>query len=229
MTVQEFHYAVDQGLQKIGSYAYDNFLQEEIDYWLNRAQERFIKDRAFAHSDMKQIGFAGNQKRLDDLKNIISIDYLDDALPRVGVEFQEYDLPLNYMFLINIRAVIRKDKCSPATVTSPQDTVPVRVVNNRDVYFLQKDPFARSQIETPLAILSEQEIKVFQNNESFILEGIYVDYIRTPAQISLQLNQTSELDDHTHQEIVDIAVKTMVEAIESPRFQSNPGELSQTE
>ena len=100
MTVQEFHYAVDQGLQKIGSYAYDNFLQEEIDYWLNRAQERFIKDRAFAHSDMKQIGFAGNQKRLDDLKNIISIDYLDDALPRVGVEFQEYDLPLNYMFLI---------------------------------------------------------------------------------------------------------------------------------
>jgi hypothetical protein len=229
LTVQELHYAFDQGLQKVGSYAYDNFLPEEIDYWLNRAQERFIKDRAFIFSDQKQAGFEANQKRLDDLKNIISLDYLDDAAPAAGVAFQEYNLPLDYLYLINIRASIRKDRCNPATLSSPQDITPVRIVNNREVYFLQKDPFARSNVDSPSAVLFERDIKVFQNNESFILEGIYLDYIRQPEIISLQLNQTSELSEHTHQEIVDIAVKTILEAIESPRYQSNLNELSQSE
>ena len=95
MTVQELHYAIDQGLQKVGSYAYDNFLPDEIDFWLNRAQERFIKDRAFAHSDQKQLGFVANQKRLDDLREIMAIDYVDQAAAAAGVEFQQFDLPVN--------------------------------------------------------------------------------------------------------------------------------------
>lgn len=229
MTVQELHYAVDQGLQKIGSYAYDNFLPEEIDYWLNRAQERFVKDRAFISADIKGIGFVGNQKRLDDLRQIISINYVDDTAPQAGAESQQYDLPVDYMFLVNIRAQIRANNCSRATTSDPLLTVPVRIVNNAEVHYLQQDPFARSQVRTPLATLNETDITVFQDNESFILEGITLDYIRTPQQISLQLNQTSELAEHTHHEIVDIAINTMLEAIESQRYQTNSNELSTTE
>jgi len=229
MTVQELHYAVDQGLQKVGSYAYENFLSAEIDYWLNRAQERFIKDRSFIESDPKGIGFAGNQKRLDDIRLLLAIDYIDDSPAQANVEFKTYDLPLNYLYLVNLRARIHKNRCNPATTANDLVTVPVRVVNNGEVYFLQQDPFAKSQIETPLAIFSEADIKVFQDNESIILEGISMDYIRIPENISLQLNQTSELADHTHQEIVDIAVKNILEAIESPRYQSSSSELSQTE
>ena len=229
MPVQELHYAIDQGLQKVGSYAYDNFLADEIDFWLNRAQERFIKDRAFAHSDLKQLGFVANQKRLDDLRQILAIDYVDTAPASAGVEFQVYDLPVDYMYMVNIRAQIRKDACEPATLASAADTVPVRVVDNSEVYFLQQDPFARSQVSTPLAILNQLDIKVFQDNESFILEGISLDYIRVPQEIDLQLNQTSELAEHTHQEIVDIATKNILEAIESPRYQSNTNELNTSE
>lgn len=229
MTVQELHYAVDQALQKVGSYAYDNFLPEEIDYWLNRAQERFIKDRAFISGDMKGLGFAGNQKRLDDLREIITNDYTDNAAAAAGVEYQEYNLPLDYEYLINIRALIHHDRCSPATLASPTKTVPVRVVANHEAYYLQQDPFARSNVDSPTAILSDNDIKVFQDNESFILEGISLDYIRTPQEIDLQLNQTSELAEHTHHEIVDIAVKTMLEAIESPRYQTSAGELATNE
>lgn len=229
MTVQELHYAVDQGLQKVGSYAYDNFLPEEVDYWLNRAQERFVKDRAFTSADVKGLGFAGNQKRLDDLREIITNDYTDNVAGAVGVEYQEYDLPLDYMFLINIRALIRFNRCEPATASSPTKTVPVRLIANHEVYYIQQDPFARSNVDSATAILSDNDIKVFQNSENFILEGISLDYIRTPQQIDLQLNQTSELAEHTHQEIVDIAVKTILEAIESPRYQTSAGELSTNE
>ena len=229
MTVQELHYAVDQGLQKVGSFAYDNFLPEEIDHWLNRAQERFIKDRAFSHSDMKQLGFVANQKRLDDIYQIITLDYTDDIAPAAGVEFQQFDLPVDYLYLVNLRAIIRRENCKRAELTSPQARVPVRIVNNREVYFMQQDPFARSNSQSPLAILSDNDIKVFQDSENFILEGISADYIRTPQEIDLQLNQTSELADHTHHEIVDIAVKTILESIESPRYQSSAGELATTE
>lgn len=229
MTVQELHYAVDQGLQKVGSYAYDNFLPQEIDHWLNRAQERFIKDRAFSHSDMKQLGFVANQKRLDDIYQIITLDYTDDIAPTAGVEFQQFDLPVDYLYLVNLRATIRRENCKRAELTSPRVTVPVRIVNNREVYFMQQDPFARSNGQSPLAVLSDNDIKVFQNSENFILEGISADYIRTPQEIDLQLNQTSELADHTHHEIVDIAVKTILESIESPRYQSSAGELATTE
>lgn len=229
MTVQELHYAIDQGLQKLGSYAYDNFLPEEIDFWLNRAQERFIKDRAFAHSDQKQLGFVANQKRLDDLREIIAIDYVDQVGPVAGAQYQEFDLPLNYLYMVNLRARIYKDQCKPAVVDGNLTTVPCRIVDNSEVYHLQQDPFARSQVQTPLAILSEQDIKVFQDNESFILEGIMMDFIRVPEEIDLQLNQTSELAEHTHQEIVDIATKNILEAIESPRYQSSANELSTSE
>jgi len=229
MTVQELHYSFDQGLQKVGSYAYDNFLPDEIDFWLNRAQERFIKDRLFITADAKQLGFANGQKRLDDIREIIAINYIDDAAATVNAESQEYDLPLDYMHLVNLRARIYKNRCAPATTTTALFTVPVRIVNNMEVFFLQQDPFSRSQIDTPLATLNENDITVFQSNESFILEGISLDYIRIPQQIDLQLNQTSELAEHTHQEIVDIAVKNVLEAIESPRYQSNANELNTSE
>lgn len=229
MTVQELHYAVDQGLQKVGSYAYDNFLPDEIDYWLNRAQERFVKQRAFVEGDSKGLGFAGSQKRLDDLREILYINYTDDVAAAAGAESQQYDLPVDYMFLVNLRARIYRNRCKPADTSGPLFTVPVRIVNNAEIFFLQQDPFARSQIDTPLATLSQADITVFQDNESFILEGISLDYIRTPQEIDLQLNQTSELADHTHQEIVDIAVKNILEAIESPRYQSSFNELTKTE
>ena len=60
MTIQDMHTSFAQGLQRVNANAYDYFTNDEIDYWLNRAQERFIKDRAFITGDVKRIGFEGN-------------------------------------------------------------------------------------------------------------------------------------------------------------------------
>ena len=229
MNVQEMHYAFLQGLQRVNANAYDFFTSEEIDHWLNRAQERFIKDRAYISSDIKQIGFEGNQKRLDDLRSIITQDYTDmwDATTNAG--WVQADLPADYMSLINLRANIRQDFCGNVQLTSPQSEVPVRVVDNADVYFMQQNPFAKSQLNSPLATISDVDIRVYQDAESFILEGISADYIRIPESIALTSGQDCELAEHTHQEIVDIAVKNVLEAIESPRYQTNSAEQLQSE
>jgi hypothetical protein len=75
----------------------------------------------------------------------------------------------------------------------------------------------------------DENIRVFQDGKKFILKNIYIDYLRIPRQISLSLLSDCELAEHTHQEIVDITVRNMVEAIESPRYQTNTMEQSQSE
>lgn len=224
MTVLEMHTAFNQGLQRVNSSAYDYFTDEEINYWLNRAQERFIKDRAFITGDVKRVGFEGNQKRLDDIRTLVSQDYFDGWTANTGARWEQADLPADYSYLVNLRASIRYDVCGDVSITSPQRDIPVRIVDNAEVYGMQRNPFAKSTFESPLGTISENDIRVYQDGESFILEGIYLDYVRIPALIDLSLGQDCELAPHTHQEIVDIAVKNILEAIESPRYQTNSGE-----
>ena len=58
------HYAVDQGLQKVASSVYDYFLAEEVDFWLNRAQERYIKQRLYKQTDPKKLESSKTTKGL---------------------------------------------------------------------------------------------------------------------------------------------------------------------
>lgn len=224
MNAQDMHIALLQGLQRVAANAYDYLTAEEIDFWLNRAQDRFVKDRAFITGDVRQIGFQGNQKRLDDIRSIVVQNYVDTWDMTTNPEWIQVDLPADYQHLVNIRANIRKSVCGNVTVTSPQAQVPVRVVDNAEVHFMQQNPFAKAQWNSPLATISENDISVYQDAESYILEGITADYIRIPERIDLALSQDCELAEHTHQEIVDIAVKNILEAIESPRYQTNSAE-----
>jgi len=224
MTVQEMHYAVDQGLQKVGSYVYDTFLEEEIDFFLNKMQERFIKDRVFRTSDPKRLGFSLNQKRLDDIRVILEIDFIDTNTGDANAEYQRYDLPVDYLYLINLRARLTPSHCDSTVLNK----VPARVVEQDKLYEMLRNPFAKSLPTTPVAALNSEEITIYQTKK-FILKGVELDYIRKPEEISLSSNQDCELAEHTHHEIVDMTVKHILEVIESPRYQTNAAEESQSD
>jgi hypothetical protein len=227
MTVQEMHYAVDQGLQKVGSFVYDTFLEEEIDFFLNKMQERFIKDRVFRTSDPKRLGFSLNQKRLDDVRAIIEVDFIDILNTNVStvVEYQRFDLPVDYLYLINLRARLTPAHCDSTVIKK----MPARVVEQDKVYELLRNPFSTSTVNSPVATISSEDITVFQDIKKFILKGVELDYIRKPEKIDLSSSQDCELAEHTHHEIVDMTVKHILEVIESPRYQSNAAEESQSD
>ena len=371
MTVQEMHHAVEQGLQKVASNSFDTFLPEEIDFALNKMQERFIKQRFWALSDPKQQGLHGAQKRVDDLRILTVLDSSDDVVtPDLYADHEGFDLPTDYMFLINGRVKILYDDCQidPELVTNStfanatgwtlgtgdpsgykwsvtsgylthtsgstdsathsvrvkkgnkylisvivkgasaddgayngsftislgtpgtpgegntsytfnhatvanatiyQTThattakqfelhaltdntllqinpstdfngkidnisvkrikeIPLRIIEPDDAYNILGNPFATSTPNSAIGIVNNTEIKVF-NNKSYLLKGLNVDYIRTPVEISLSSGVDCELADHTHQEIVDLTVKHLLEATESQRYQTNIAESSQTE
>jgi hypothetical protein len=230
MTVQEMHYAVDQALQKVASSVYDYFLPGEVDFWLNRAQERFIKQRLGKINDPKRLGFSEITKRLDDLRLIVTVDYEDTVTPSAAIDYVNFDLPIDYMFLVNARALMHVNHCGePVTTSDPETVRDVRIVEQDKVYAMQQNPFAKSKAEAPAGIIYDDEVRVFQDKGKFILKTLYLDYLRQPVQINLSSSIDCELAEHTHHEIIDIAVKSIIEAIESPRYQTTSIEQQQSE
>lgn len=121
MTVNEMHIAVNLGVQKLASFQVDNLLPEEIDHELNLSQLRFVKQRFNARSNRQGKGFEQSQKRIDDLKSLI-VEHQDSTKfygevytsKYSPVYVDRYTLPLDYLFLISVRAEIKYSCTIPA-------------------------------------------------------------------------------------------------------------------
>jgi hypothetical protein len=117
MDVVTMHSSVDLELNKINSNLYDILQAPEKDYFLNRAQERFIKDRYGPKSNPKQTGFEMSQKRIDDLRNLLVPNYFDKAFLVDPADFdysgkQRFFFPEDYMFLASHRSKVYFNECA---------------------------------------------------------------------------------------------------------------------
>lgn len=150
MTVAEMHRAVDQGLQRVASSVYDYYLPEEVDFWLNRAQERYVKQRLHPISDPKRLGFSKTVKRLDDLRMLVTVDYTDGVTPSSTVDFRDFDLPVDYMHLINARATAHANFCGEQVDTADNEvTRELRIVEQDKAYAMQQNHLLKHQWITP--------------------------------------------------------------------------------
>ena len=70
MTIEEMHNEFDITLDKISSSSYQELEPWEKDFYLNEAQMRIIKQR-YSRKNTYRKGFEENQKRIDDLKNLV--------------------------------------------------------------------------------------------------------------------------------------------------------------
>ena len=125
------HLAVQQGVDKINSLQADMLLPEEVDLELNKAQSKFINLK-YGINNKYQLGFEGNQKRIDDLRVLVSefsdvTTFKEQLMQRVFVD--SVRLPLDYMYLLNILSRVYVDECSPLSwsITYPVDYYYFRV------------------------------------------------------------------------------------------------------
>ena len=70
MSISQFHSAFKLELDKTDSLNYVSFLPEEIDYWLTRAVNVFVKTR-YSGVNPKGESFEQSQKRIDDLRTLV--------------------------------------------------------------------------------------------------------------------------------------------------------------
>jgi hypothetical protein len=103
-----------------------------------------------------------------------------------------------------------------------------KFVQHDDVAKLLNDPFNTTKHTSPLTTIRDQYIDIY-TSDIFIIQDVKITYIRKPQQISLSLGISCELPIHTHQEIVDITVSSILEGIGDPRYKSASNEANKNE
>ena len=90
------------------------------------------------------------------------------------------------------------------------------------------DPFNTTKHTSPLYTVRQDQID-FYTNDIFIIDSVKLTYLRNPREISLSLGISCELPDHTHREIVDMAVSSILESFADPRYRSHEVEANKNE
>ncbi len=103
-----------------------------------------------------------------------------------------------------------------------------KFVQQDDIFKLLDDPFNTTKYTSPLTTMRKDYIDIY-TSDIFIIDKVKITYIRKPQQISLTLGVSCELPEHTHQEIVDMTVSSILEGISDPRYKTHQLEVSKNE
>ncbi len=97
-----------------------------------------------------------------------------------------------------------------------------------DIYTLLDDPFNTTKSTGPLYTIEENFLDIYSNNE-FVTTEVRLKYIRRPERMTRSLGVGCELPEHTHQEIVEMAIKSILEGVQDSRYQSQSVEVTESE
>lgn len=221
MTVSEMHIAFKFRMDKLDSLNYPDFEPIEIDLLLNQAQDRFVKQR-YGINNIKRQSFEESQKRTDDLRNLVvsaaitPLPTTSDNKPN-GV-FIQLPTTLNeeYWFAVNEEASITISDCHNSEEIR---RVPVRFIQHDDYNKVIYDPFDKPWENEIIRLVSDGYYELISDS-GITINTYYLRYIKKPVRISLSGNVDCIMSEHTHDEIVDEAVRLALEGIEARRQQT---------
>jgi hypothetical protein len=155
-------------------------------------------------------------------------------------------LPASYRFFLALRAgvewiyggytqTILADPSTNRTIdvqegeTVVTKVVPVKIVQQDDLYAVLKDPFSKPLFRSPVAVLHDAYVDAYADNSTFVIPTLYLDYVKVPDTISLDGGEEgaavpSEFPVHLHREIVDLAVERYLQRVTTVRSTSKKAE-----
>ena len=227
MDIKEMQYDIKFKLNKIDSEQYKNFRIPELDWAINEAEEIFVKSIAEPRTS-NYLGFEINQRTIDDIRTIVVNDATIVPI-KINNETYKVSLPQDYMFYISANVIISKEKCADRTARA--------ILRQHDDRF-EASPFDTSSFEWKEVNIRfyEDGIKLFTDG-TFEIKEVKLNYIRKrkyihnaqdflptssyklPSGVILTGTQNCELPEHTHREIVDIAVLILANNLDSPSYQ----------
>jgi len=247
MNITEMHLAVQQGVDKINSFQADTLLPQEIDLELNKAINKFVNLK-YGKNNLYGKGFEESQKRIDDLRTLLKTKRINASFDAKSIHstfvYVTDKLPEDYRYYIQSFGEVeyRRDG-SPLTSEEQnlQDSVKngirelaqLKFAQLDDITTLLADPFHTTKRTRPLFTIEDDVMKIF-TNDIFIIEELKLTYLKNPAKVSLSLDDVTnsvscELAEHTHQEIVDMTINSILEGISDPRYKTQSIELGKNE
>ncbi len=221
MTIDQMHIAVKEELDKTTALELPAYEPEEIDDWLNKAIRRFVKLRYHA--------FEKTQKRIDDLRTlVVHMEQLAAAGNGDYPAGMKFALPTDYWLSLG-------EEASVVINTVPPSSKRVGVTEcTIDEYTHQRtNPFSEHRWHydsaKPLRIFNDTTIELIPEGGKYMIGGCYLSYLKAPAVVDLDTPTSCDLPEHTHDEIVKLAVSMMLENIEQPRYGTFQNEVTSIE
>lgn len=229
MNIKDMHYDVKLKANKIDSQKYRNLQVPVIDWYLNEAQELFIKNLAQPRV-RNHLGFEVNQRSIDDLKAIVIYNYSIPVNDNLAI------LPPDYMFYIGGKVKMQKGSCKGYSKF-------LKVRQTGDEF--ESSPFDKSSFEWRFVNITFHKDGIqFYTDETFTISDFFMTYIRKPIYmhnaedfrggkyklgdgVELSGFADCELSEHTHREIVDIAVALISNNTENPNYNLKVDKLNQ--
>lgn len=217
------------GMDKMDSINYPNFRTEEIDLLLNQAQERYVKQR-YGKNNPKRTSFEEEQKRTEDLKELIRDTLIvpsANAADNITSNSVFAQLPSDHWFIIQERVALICDKCNTEVLYTQLNpggsrvNVMGRYIRVKPITHLEfdieiEDAFKAPDYDKVLRLMYTDKVELIP--ATYCTIGKYkLRYIKQPVKVSYTNSIDCELSDHTHQEIVDEAIKIALEGIEAKR------------
>lgn len=237
MTTLELHFDFNFKVDKVATLSKEDFTLGEVDWLLNEAQNLLVK-RYYTGNNTSNTAFETTQKRIDDLSSLV-VKYPEqpELLPSL-LDGGVYEIPLNdlvYEYWFFIRGNIKVFKLT-GDMTCVKDAT-MKLISHDDLNRALEDPFNNTDMSEVLFNFGRSTEIIssdYSRSSIYLYPGIYglgpvkIEYIKKPARINYggyvyidgitYSSQSSELPDHLHSEIVDLAVQVASGLIESPEY-----------
>lgn len=246
----------------------------DIEYWLNRGLEKFYKTR-YTGVNVKGLGFEQDQKRIDDLRTLISVKSFDldrsynivqekpsasegnkiliddswleleqswDKIYKVEKNGFAVRLPKDYVVLLGDQASIEPTRAEDIqcaerdedgniipwtddTIEATIETIDKQLRNSLSEHRIK---YNRAR---PLRLIRNNIITLYTDNNYDIVK-YNIHYLRRPKEIDIHKDprgQYEDMPEHTHYEIVKLAVQMYLENQTNNRYETYSNEVNYME
>lgn len=218
MTVNGMISSWKQYYDKITNFSAPGYENNEILLFLNNSQDEFIKERMFGEKFMPP-AFEDNQKRVADLRPLIT--------GNIPGTFTTYSylakckgmaIPADLMFIIGLSAVVTRTE----PYTPDPEWVECDFIKGENAGKFNTTTYNKPYFKRPkYFVLGSVVYVIFDSYTTGYADANHkynLQYIKKPTE--LVADEECDLETHTHQEIVDIAVRQALQVSQDPRFQS---------
>lgn len=215
MNIQQMHIGVDLGVQKVNSNAFDDLLPEEKNYYLNRAQREYIRRQtAYLREDIEDISrpdLIRQSEVFDNLSTVIIKEYAGSLslTPDTGFE-NAITIPYS-----ELSDTIFSFGYAQAKESSSEEWKACKPISTSEIHMYTDTKYNSPVFRKFPIVRTNSGIMLFYDSSSTGISDFVIMYIKTPLELiesGAGTDQTteSELPEHTHDDVVDIAINMIL-------------------
>lgn len=204
MTVAEMHATVLLKIDKVGSYATSNLISGEIDDFINDAIREYVNQQKILLRREKRVDQSSEAQ--ENLRPLINREVITNNISQnTTIDADGFEINLSnltdYEYYISGKADFGGDWNILKLVSSGYLT--------DDTQNKYNSPFQKG---IPISVEGNKIVGVHPNVKSTPDEAI-INYLQTPDYVDLNSSTDTNLPDHTHRDLTDIAAQKIIASL----------------